>query len=169
MWERYGFKAGFAKINLKISNHINNQSNINYDNMVLHNNDIYTVMQNDEDIRLVQEISYYEIPFEFNYIIKKDETRIGMEAFTGFSTLISDANQLYLSSNKLKSERIGSTKNLNKMNLSVNLGMGFNYKLTEHSQIDFNPIFKYYLTTFKNDKDPKPYSLSIQSGVTYKF
>ncbi|MBF4466709.1 hypothetical protein [Flavobacterium sp. LC2016-12] len=169
MWGKYGFKAGFAKINLKISNHLNNQSNINFDNMVLSNNNIYNVMQNDEDIRLVQKISYYEIPLEFNYALKKDETPFGMEAFTGFSTLISDANQLYLSSNNLESEGIGSTKNLNKMNISFNLGIGFNYKLTEHLQADFNPIFKYYLTTFKNDKEPKPYSLSIQSGITYKF
>ncbi|MNK94268.1 hypothetical protein D3C87_1144650 [compost metagenome] len=169
MYGKYGFKAGFSKINLKISNHLNNQSPINYENMVLTNNDIYKVMGNDADIRLVQKISYYEIPLEFNYAIKKDETPYGMEAFSGFSVLFSDANQLYLSSNNLKTEGIGSTKNLNKMNLSLNLGMGFYYKLNEKFQFDFNPIFKYYLSTFKDYSAPKPYSLSIQSGVTYKF
>lgn len=169
MYGKYGFKAGIAKINLKISNHLTNQSNINFDNMVLSNSDIYSVMQNDDQIRLVQKISYYEIPLEFNYAVKKDDTPYGIEAFTGFSVLISDANQLYLSSNNLKSEGIGSTKDLNKMNLSFNLGLGFNYKLTEKFQLDFNPIFKYYLTAFKGDNESKPYSLSIQSGVTYKF
>jgi len=169
MYGKYGFKAGISKINLKIANHLNSQSTVNYDNMTLRNTDIYSVMANDEDIRLVQKISYYEIPLEFNYAIKKDDTPYGVEAFTGFSVLFSDANQLFLSSNNLKNEEIGSTKNLNKMNLSFNLGLGFNYKLTEKFQLDFNPIFKYYLTTFKNDKEPKPYSLSIQSGVTYKF
>ncbi|QLC66426.1 outer membrane beta-barrel protein [Flavobacterium sp. LPB0248] len=169
MYGKYGFKAGFSKINLKISNHLNNQSSINYENMVLSNDAIYNVMGNDEDIRLVQKISYYEIPLEFNYAIKKDETPYGMEAFSGFSVLFSDANQLYLSSNNLKNESIGSTKNLNKMNLSFNLGMGFYYKLNDKFQIDCNPIFKYYLSTFKDYSAPKPYSLSIQSGVTYKF
>ncbi len=169
MYGKYGFKAGISKINLKISNHLNNQSPINYENMVLTNNDIYNVMGNDEDIRLVQKISYYEVPLEFNYAIKKDQTPYGIEAFSGFSVLISDANQLYLSSNNLKSEGIGSTKNLNKMNLSFNLGMGFYYKLNDKFQLDFNPIFKYYLKTFKDYSAPKPYSLSIQSGVTYKF
>jgi hypothetical protein len=169
MYGKYGFKAGIAKINLKISNHLNNQSNINFDNMVLSNNAIYSVLQNDEQIRLVQKISYYEIPLEFNYAVKKDDTPYGIEAFTGFSVLISDANQLYLSSNNLKSEGIGSTKDLNKMNLSFNLGLGFNYKLTEKFQLYFNPIFKYYLTSFKDNNESKPYSLSIQSGVTYKF
>ncbi|MXO03580.1 hypothetical protein [Flavobacterium sp. HBTb2-11-1] len=169
MYGKYGFKAGISKINLKISNHINSESPINYENMVLNNNDIYNIMDNDEDIRLVQKISYYEIPLEFNYAIKKDETPYGIEAFSGFSVLISDANQLYLSSNNLKSEGIGSTKNLNKMNLSFNLGMGFYYKLNDKFQLDFNPIFKYYLTTFKDYSAPKPYSLSIQCGVTYKF
>src|SRR6218665_3567922 len=123
MYGKYGFRAGISKISLKISNHINNQSTINYDNMVLTNDDIYSVMANDEDIRLAQKISYYEIPLEFNYAIKKDDTPYGIEAFTGVSALISEANQLYLSSNNLKSERIGSTKNLNKMNLSFNLGL----------------------------------------------
>ncbi|MCV2486041.1 porin family protein [Flavobacterium sp. SH_e] len=169
MYGKYGFKAGISKINLKISNHLNNQSPINYENMVLTNNDIYNVMGNDEDIRLVQKISYYEVPLEFNYAIKKDETPYGIDAFSGFSVLISDANQLYLSSNNLKSEGIGSTKDLNKMNLSFNLGMGFYYKLNDKFQLDFNPIFKYYLKTFKDYSAPKPYSFSIQSGVTYKF
>lgn len=169
MYGKYGFKAGFSKINLKISNHLNNQSPINYENMVLTNDDIYNVMANDEDICLVQKISYYEIPLEFNYAIKKDETPYGIDAFSGFSVLFYDANQLYLSSNNLKNERFGSTKNLNKMNLSFNLGMGFYYKLNDKFQLDFNPIFKYYLSTFKDYKAPKPYSFSIQSGVTYKF
>ncbi|MCR4031756.1 MULTISPECIES: hypothetical protein [Flavobacterium] len=169
MYGKYGFKAGFSKINLKISNHLNSQSPINYENMVLSNNDIYNVMANDEDIRLVQKISYYEIPLEFNYAIKKDETPYGIEAFSGFSVLISDANQLYLSSNNLKNEAIGSTENLNKMNLSLNLGMGFFYKLNDKFQLDFNPILKYYLTPFKDYSSLKPYSFSIQSGVTYKF
>lgn len=169
MYGKYGFKAGISKINLKISNHLNSQSPINFENMGLSNNDIYAVMGNDEDIRLVQKISYYEIPLEFNYAIKKDETPYGIEAFSGFSVLFYDANQLYLSSNNMKSEKIGSTKNLNKMNLSLNLGMGFYYKLNDKFQLDFNPIFKYYLSPFKDYSAPKPYSLSIQSGVTYKF
>ncbi|MBO9583375.1 MAG: hypothetical protein J7574_04380 [Flavobacterium sp.] len=169
MYGKFGFKAGISKINLKISNHLNNQSQINYENMVLTNNDIYNVIANDEDIRLVQKISYYEIPFEFIYAIKKDETPYGIEAFSGFSAMMSDANELYLSSNNLKNERIGSTKNLNKMNLSFNLGMGLYYKLNDKFQLDFNPIFKYYLSTFKDYSAPKPYSLSLQSGVTYKF
>lgn len=169
MHGKYGFKAGISKINLKISNHLNNQSEINYENMVLANNDIYEVMGNDEDIQLLQKISYYEIPLEFNYTIKKDGTPYGIEAFSGFSVLFSDVNQLYLSSNNLKTKVIGSTNNLNKMNLSFNLGMRFYYKLNDKFQLDLNPIFKYYLKTFKDYSAPKPYSLSIQSGATYKF
>jgi len=49
------------------------------------------------------------------------------------------------------------------------MGIGFSYELTKALQIDISPLFKYYLNTFKNDNDTKPYSVSLQSGISYKF
>jgi hypothetical protein len=173
MYGKIGFRVGIAKINLKTTTSVNSDpSDLRYENIKMstyNSADIDNTIKNDGGGKFEQKISYYEMPLEFNYALKKDETPFGMEAFTGFSILILDANQLSFSSDSFKSTKIGELKNLSETNLSFNLGLGFNYKLTEKFQLDFNPIFKYYLTTYNEDNTAKPYSLSIQSGVTYKF
>lgn len=172
MYGKLGFKVGLAKINLKTSTTVNDASGLVYNNITLKNYnslEIDNTIKNDGEGKFEQKISYYEMPLEFIYALKKDERRFGMEAFTGFSILILDKNELSFSSKSFKIETIGKLKNVSETNLSFNFGLGFNYKLTEKFQLDFNPIFKYYLTTFNEDNIAKPYSLSIQSGVTYKF
>lgn len=103
------------------------------------------------------------------YAFKKDESKIGMEAFTGCSFLISDQNQLSLKSEKVAMQNIGEAKNISGINFSYNLGIGISYKLNSKFNLDINPIFKYYLSTFKENGDTEPYSFSLQSGVSYKF
>jgi len=172
MYGKIGFKVGVAKINLKTAVTVNDPSALRYENITMNNYnsvDIDNFIKNDGEGKFEQKISYYEMPLEFNYALKKDESRFGAEAFTGFSILILDKNELSFSSESFKNQKIGELKNLSETNLSFNLGLGFNYKLTEKFQLDFNPIFKYYLTTYNEDNTAKPYSLSIQSGVTYKF
>ena len=172
MYGKIGFKVGVAKINLKTSTSVNDSSELRYENITMNNYnsvDIDNIITKDGEGKFEQKISYYEMPLEFNYALKKDESPFGMEAFTGFSILILDKNELSFSSESFKDQKIGKLKNLSETNLSFNLGLGFNYKLTEKFQLDFNPIFKYYLTTYNEDNTAKPYSLSIQSGVTYKF
>jgi opacity protein-like surface antigen len=172
MYGKIGFKVGVAKINLKTSTSVNNSSGLRYENITMNNYnsaDIDNIITADGEGKFEQKISYYEMPLEFNYALKKDESPFGIEAFTGFSILILDKNELSFSSESFKNQKIGELKNISETNLSFNLGLGFNYKLTEKFQLDFNPIFKYYLTTYNEDGSAKPYSLSIQSGVTYKF
>lgn len=172
MYGKIGFKVGVSKINLKTATTVNDPSALRYENITMNNYnsvDIDNFITNDGEGEFEQKISYYEMPLEFNYALKKDESRFGVEAFTGFSILILDKNELWFSSESFKNQKIGELKNLSETNLSFNLGLGFNYKLTEKFQLDFNPIFKYYLTTYNEDNTAKPYSLSIQSGATYKF
>jgi len=64
---------------------------------------------------------------------------------------------------------IGEAKNISGVNFSYNLGLGLSYKLTEYIALDINSLFKYYLSTFNKNEDAKPYSISLQSGVSYKF
>lgn len=172
MYGKIGFKVGVAKINLKTTTSVVDPSGIRYENITIKNYnsaDINRIITADGGGKFEQKISYYEMPLEFNYALKKDETPFGIEAFTGFSILILDENKLSFSSENFKNQEIAKLKNLSETNLSFNLGLGLNYKLTEKFQLDFNPIFKYYLTTYNEDGTAKPYSLSIQSGVTYKF
>jgi hypothetical protein len=175
MYNKIGFRAGISKINLEMSTRLNkNQMIQNYTNIELNSNTTVVTINNafngSEKVDLVQKFSYYELPLEFNYSIQKDESKIGLDVFSGFSVMIRDKNSIYLSSKEIKNLNIGFEKNVASLNISYNIGLNLNYKLNEKFQIDFNPIFKYYLSSFKEkDNTSKPYSFSIQPGLTYKF
>lgn len=174
MYNKIGFRVGVSKINLKISTRLKpNQLIPNYKNIELNSNNTAVSINNtfngSKQVDLIQQLSFYELPMEFNYSIIKNESDLGIDIFSGFSTMILDQNILYLSSEQIKNLNIGYAKNISGVNISYNLGLGLNYKITEKFQLDFNPIFKYYLTSFKENNNPKPYSFSIQSGLTYKL
>lgn len=170
MYDRIGFRAGFSKINLKISTRLDQNLITNFNNITLKSDvNIKETFGNSNEVDLVQKLSYYELPMEFDYAIKKEETKIGMDIFTGFSFLILDKNQLFLESKNVSSQYIGEAKNISGVNISYNLGVGISYKLNDKFGLDINPLFKYYLSTFKESGDAKPYSFSLQTGVNYKF
>jgi hypothetical protein len=171
MYDRIGFRAGFSKINLKTSTRLDKDQLIpNYTNIELKSQiNIKETFSGSNEVDLLQKLSYYELPMEFDYAIKKDESKIGMDVFTGFSFLILDKNQLSLKSEKVSMQQIGEAKNISGVNFSYNLGIGISYKLNEKFNLDINPLFKYYLSSFKENGDAKPYSFSLQSGVSYKF
>jgi hypothetical protein len=170
MYDQIGFRAGFSKINLKTTTRLNQNLIPDYTNINLKTEiNVKETFGDSNQVDLMQNLSYYELPLEFNYAIKKDESKIRIEAFTGFSFLILDKNKLYLKSEKVSQRNIGEAKNISGVNFSYNLGLGLSYKLTEHIALDINPLFKYYLSTFNKNEDAKPYSISLQSGVSYKF
>lgn len=171
MYDKIGFRAGFSKINLKTATRLDKDQLItNYNNIALKSEiNIKQTFDGSNEVDLIQKLSYYELPIEFVYAFKKDESKIGMEAFTGCSFLISDQNQLSLQSEKVATQNIGEAKNISGINFSYNLGIGISYKLNSKFNLDINPIFKYYLSTFKENGPAKPYSFSLQSGVSYKF
>jgi hypothetical protein len=170
MFDKFGFRAGFSKINLKITTALGQNLITNYNNIDLKSDvNIKDTFANSSDIELQQKLSYYEIPLTFDYALKKDDTKFGIDAFTGFSFLILDKNELYLKSEKVEKQMIGEAKNISGVNISYDLGIGFTYKLTDKIGLDLNPIFKYYLNTFKENGEAKPYSLSLQTGINYKF
>ncbi|MHC0439960.1 hypothetical protein [Flavobacterium sp. 3-210] len=170
MFDKFGFRAGFSKINLKITKALGQNLITNYNNIDLKSDvNIKDTFANSGDIELQQKLSYYEIPLAFNYALKKDDTKFGIDDFTGFSFLILDKNELYLKSEKVEKQTIGEAKNISGVNISYDLGIGFKYKLTDKIGLDLKPIFKYYSNTFKENGESKPYSLSLQTGINYKF
>lgn len=170
MYDRIGFRAGFSKINLKISTRLDQNLITDFRNIELKSQtNIKNTFSNSNEVDLVQKLSYYELPMEFDYAIKKDDTKIGMDVFTGFSFLILDKNQLSLKSEKVAMQNIGEAKNLSGVNFSYNLGIGITYQLNDKFGLDINPLFKYYLSTFNESGAAKPYSFSIQTGINYKF
>ncbi|MEO8535456.1 MAG: hypothetical protein ABI441_16995 [Flavobacterium sp.] len=171
MFNRIGFRTGFSKINLKITTRLDQNVLIpSYNNVDIKNQvNIKETFSGSNNVDLIQKLSYYEFPIAFDYAIKKDESKIGIDAFTGFSFLFLDKNELYMESEKVSRQNIGEVKNISGVNISYDLGIELNYKLTNRFTISINPLFKYYLNTFKENIEVKPYSFSLQSGIGYKF
>ncbi|MDQ6470375.1 hypothetical protein RB619_06960 [Flavobacterium sp. LHD-80] len=170
MYDRIGFRTGFSKINLKTTTLLDQNLITDFENINLKPEvNIKETFGTSNDVELLQKLSYYEIPLEFNYALKKDESKFEVDAFTGFSFLFLDKNQLFLKSEKVSMQEVGEAKNISGLNISYDLGIGITYKLTDKIGLDINPLFKYYLNTFKENGEAKPYSLSLQTGINYKF
>ncbi|MTH15041.1 hypothetical protein [Flavobacterium sp. LC2016-01] len=170
MYARFGFRTGFSKINLKTITQLDQNLITDFKNISLNTEtNIKQTFGTSNEVELLQKISYYEIPLEFNYALKNDESKFDIDAFTGFSFLFLDKNDLYLKSEKIAKQKIGEAKNISGLNVSYDFGIGITYKLTEKIGLDINPLFKYYLNTFKENGEAKPYSLSLQTGINYKF
>lgn len=174
MYRKTGFRVGFSHLNLKTSTLLDSNELIpSYSNIELKSNLSPAIIQstfaNSNNTELTQTLSYYELPIEFNYAIKKDKSRFNIEAFGGLSTMLLQTNSLEMRSDEIALRSIGTSRNISKVNIASNVGLGFSYELTKKIQIEINPLFKYYMNTFKDDNDAKPYSLSLQSGFSYKF
>ena len=172
-YNRYGVSLGLSKINLKISNpleqgqKITDYTNIDFANL-FSKELIDNYLISSSNIELIQKISYFEMNINLFYSLLKLEKRYGAEVFTGFSIMQLDENKLYLTSNQFKNIEFGSIRDLAKMNFALNFGIAFSYNLNEHFSIDANPILKYYLSPF-SESNIKPISISVQTGFTYKF
>lgn len=173
LYGKIGYRVGLSKINLSITNKLNNGTLIpNYNNIAL--NEISSISINEEyksdsNIKLVHDISYYEIPFEFYFSVLENKNKFNLDIFTGFSVLINDDNSLYLLSDQKKEKRIGHVENLSHTNSSFNIGLGISYNFYKDFYFDCNPVYKYYISSFDGNKEIKPYSISLQTGITYKF
>ncbi len=174
LYGKVGFKAGVSKINLSLSNTLNQDQLIpSYSNITLNGNtsaaSITQTYQSDSNIKLTHELSYYEFPIEFYYSIMEDKHKMSVGIFTGLSFMIRDKNVLYMSSDQKNKSEIGYINNATNSNLSVNLGVGLSYNIYKKIYFDCNPVVKFYSKTFKEENPAKFYSFSLQTGVSYKF
>ena len=78
-------------------------------------------------------------------------------------------NAVSLESDQLITE-MGEANNANDVNFSTNLGVGFNYEISQKLQLNVEPIFKYQLNTFSETAGNfRPYSVGVYSGLSFKF
>lgn len=106
------------------------------------------------------------MPLELKYRIT--DNKFGINLITGISSLFLTDNQIILESRDLVTE-MGEANNVNDINFSTNIGVGFDYKFTKSLQFSVEPMFKYQLNAFSNDGGFKPYSLGIYTGLNFKF
>lgn len=124
-------------------------------------------LSNEYNASINQELGFLEIPLEVQY--KITNTKLGVNAIGGFSALFLNTNQIY-STLDGSSTLIGKATNINNLSYSANLGLGFNYKISNNININLEPMFKYQLNTFKNTSGNfKPYFIGVYSGLSFKF
>lgn len=117
--------------------------------------------------RMVQQMGYLEVPFELNYALV--DKKLGINVIGGVSSLFLVDNSVSLESEGLVTE-MGQANNLNDVNFSTNIGLGFNYEFSPKVQLNLEPVFKYQLNTFSDTAGLfRPYTIGVYSGISFKF
>jgi hypothetical protein len=117
--------------------------------------------------KMIQELGYIEVPMEITYAVF--DKKVGVNVIGGFSTLFLIDNSVMLESGGNATE-MGAANNVNTVNLSTNVGLGFSYQLSTSFQLSLEPMFKYQLNTFSNTTGNfQPFTMGVYSGLNFKF
>lgn len=119
------------------------------------------------DGKMIQQLGYLEVPLEVNYSLI--DKKFGVDLIGGVSSLFLVDNSVLLESEGLVTE-VGEANNVNSMNFSTNVGIGFNYEFSPKVQLNLEPVFKYQLNTFSDTAGSfRPYSVGVYSGLSFRF
>ncbi|MDC6350560.1 outer membrane beta-barrel protein [Zeaxanthinibacter sp. PT1] len=117
--------------------------------------------------RMNQQFGYLEVPLEINYVLS--DRKLGVDLIGGVSTLFLTDNSIILEAEGSQT-LVGDVNNINKLNFSTNIGLGFYYRLAPSIQLNIDPVFKYQLNTFSDTAGSfNPYSLGVYSGLNIRF
>lgn len=116
---------------------------------------------------LNQKIGFIEVPVELEYSLI--DKKISVNIIGGASTLFLDENMISVSTAN-SSTVIGEASNINEVSFSTNIGVGFDYDLSEKFKLNLEPMFKYQLNAFDASSGTyQPFYLGIYTGFSYKF
>jgi hypothetical protein len=120
------------------------------------------------DAQFSQNYEYVEIPLYLRYTLL--DTRFDIEILGGLSSNILVGNQAYVETTSGKT-LIGETSDMEKMNYSGTLGLGFKYGLSKRFFLNLEPRVKYYLNSLNSNESVtyKPYSVGVFTGLSYQF
>lgn len=117
---------------------------------------------------MVQEMGYIEVPVELSYALLNK--KFGIDVIGGVSTLFLNNNDVRVVTEQGYSSNLGEAKNINNVNFSTNIGIGFKYKFLKSFKASFEPMFKYQVNTFsENSGNFKPYFIGLYSGISFSF
>ncbi|WP_299617639.1 hypothetical protein [uncultured Tenacibaculum sp.] len=119
-----------------------------------------------QSINIREELSYLEIPLEFKYALLNK--RIRMNLISGYSLLYLSDNKIYGDSNTFKEFQLGTSRTASRTNLSLNLGFDTYVPLTSSLSLGLELTYKQYFNTY-NASNVSPFSIHLQTGLTYKF
>lgn len=119
------------------------------------------------DARLIQDLSYYEVPLELKYAVI--DSKFGINIIGGVSTLFLGNNEISVKADNFNSV-LGEANNLSSVSFSTNVGLGLDYKLSKKFTFNIEPMFKYQLNPYTDSSvNFKPYYLGVYSGLSFKF
>ncbi|MEW7289407.1 outer membrane beta-barrel protein [Aquimarina sp. 2304DJ70-9] len=116
---------------------------------------------------LNQSIGYIEVPMEMKYALVNK--KLGVNMIGGISTLFLQNNEISIEAGDFETS-VGQANNLNEVSFSGNIGLGVDYKLSDHFQFNLEPIFKYQFNAFNgNAENFRPYYFGVYTGVSISF
>lgn len=137
--------------------------NINLDNSF----NSYATLGSLSEIDFKQQLTYLEFPFQYYYTPSKADLQLSFFGGISFLALIDD--NITAESSNGNSIEIGTANNLSKISLSLNIGSGLNYVISDQFKLHLEPTFKYYINTYNRNNSATPYSVNINLGMSYKF
>ena len=122
----------------------------------------------DMDMKLHQQFDFIEIPMLVKYEVFHEEVAINLISGLTTGVLVNNSSYLDIEGNRNK---LGSTKNLRKFLYSSVVGFGMQYEIRNGLFLNLEPTFKYALHSMNpsNEYKYKPYSLGINTGVSFGF
>ena len=174
--KKIGFRTGIGysvwNYNTTIQNGNNNswileQTNIDIFNLTSYDDFNLKFVINNE-IKLSEQLNYFEIPVEFYYIIL-NKKKIGIDGFVGISSHFLHKTKVFAASAEGQKIVIGKATNESKIAATLNIGLVFNYAITKKLKFEITPIFKNQFQFQKNNSDFKAYTLNANAGLTYKI
>jgi len=120
------------------------------------------------NLKIEQTYEYLEVPLLVEYKII-DKT-IDMLFITGISANFLVGNQVSAVDGAERFD-IGTTENLNTINYSGTLGVGFAYNIAQQVSLSLEPNFRYYFNPINATGifDHHPYAFGFSTGVNYTF
>ncbi len=166
--EKTALRIGYNR--LKLSNTVKNVPTAQLSvalsdaRIFLPNNDI---IEATEEVDLTQKTKQHEFSIGMQYSIA--DKKINTSLIGGLSFLFFDENNITIntSSNDFK---VGSNKNLLKINFNIHMGANFRYKLSKKLMFNVEPLINYQLkNASENSKSYSPLHFTIQTGFSYEF
>ena len=116
----------------------------------------------------IQNFDYIEIPLYLRYTLI--DARFDVVMLGGLSSNVLVGNQIFVEDASGKS-LVGKTNDMQTLNYSGTLGMGFKYGLSKRISVNLEPRIKYYLNSLNSNSSVtyKPYTIGVFTGLSYEF
>jgi hypothetical protein len=169
--DNFSLRLGIGMTNLNLTTDNTNVNTQNYSNITYYpgisNSYIYSQSNNSEYMKIIQEISYIEIPLEAKYRFIDD--KFGINAIMGINYLFLNNNEVSAITDNGSTFKIGKTRDLLDYTLGINVGLGFDYSLTKKIKFNVEPMFKYHFKNSQNNDEKKLFTLNILTGLQIQF